>query len=119
MSKLPSLARYAFCVAISCSVSACAGGTPPAASEAAKAPAATTAATPPVPGTPAPALDVAAEYDKGAALAAAGKLSEARAIFAAAAKQDPGEEAIAAAVATFRDLDDGRITGDVVQRMFR
>ena len=71
------------------------------------------------PSTPAARLDAAAEYDKGSALAAAGKLAEARAVFDGAHAQDPGEEAVAAAVEIFQDMDAGHVSADAVQRMFR
>jgi tetratricopeptide (TPR) repeat protein len=60
-----------------------------------------------------------AEYDRAAALAAAGTLPEARSIFQAAAKQDPGDGALAAAVQMFRDLDAGKVSSDVVRRIFQ
>jgi tetratricopeptide (TPR) repeat protein len=59
------------------------------------------------------------EYDKAAALAAAGKLSEARSIFQAAAKQDPGDGALTAAVEMFRDLEAGRVSADAVRKIFQ
>ncbi len=60
-----------------------------------------------------------AAYDKGAALAVAGQLKEARAVFEAAAKQDPGDSAVAAALTMLRDVDGGRVPADAIQRIFR
>src|SRR6185295_18322998 len=76
-------------------------------------------APPVTPPQPPARFDAAAEYDKGSALAAAGKLAEARAVFDAAHAQDPGEEAVAAAVEVFQDMDAGRVSADAAQRMFR
>jgi tetratricopeptide (TPR) repeat protein len=63
-------------------------------------------------------LDLTAAYDKGTALAASGKLQDARAVFEAAARQDPGDGTIASGLALLRDVEAGRASLDVVQRIF-
>jgi tetratricopeptide (TPR) repeat protein len=80
---------------------------------------------PPIAATQAPSSPTAprtaseAEYDRGASLAAAGKFKEARATFEAAAKADPGNGSLAAALAILQDADKGRVAIEVVQRIFR
>jgi len=64
-------------------------------------------------------LDLEAEHDKGAALAVAGKFQEARAVFESAAKQDPGDGTLTAALVMLRDLDGGRVPAEAIQRIFR
>jgi tetratricopeptide (TPR) repeat protein len=106
-------------VAASCGSSNDAGtatiATPPKVQQTAPA----QSAPPVTPPQPPARFDAAAEYDKGSTLAAAGKLAEARAVFDGAHAQDPGEEAVAAAVEIFQDMDAGRVSADAVQRMFR
>lgn len=64
-------------------------------------------------------LNSEAEYEKGAALAADGKLDEARLVFQAAAGANPQHSSLAAVVAIYRDVDEGRVTRDAIHRMFR
>jgi len=65
------------------------------------------------PALPTEASDAA--YEKGAALAADGKLDEALAVFREAASRDPQNGSLAA----IRDADEGRVSAEVVKRMFR
>ena len=65
------------------------------------------------------AFDPDAEYDKGAALAAARRFADARQVFEEAARQAPKDGSLAAAVAIFDDLAANRISEDVVQRLFQ
>jgi len=69
------------------------------------------------PALPTEASDAA--YEKGAALAADGKLDEALAVFREAASRDPQNGSLAAALAAIRDADEGRVSAEVVKRMFR
>ena len=64
-------------------------------------------------------FDADAEYDKGAALAAARRFADARQVFEEAARRAPTDGALAAAVAIFADLAAKRISEDVVQRLFQ
>ena len=64
-------------------------------------------------------LDPGAEYDKGAALAAARRFADAHQVFEEAARLAPTDGSLAAAVAIFRDLAAKHISEDVVQRLFR
>ncbi len=60
-----------------------------------------------------------AEYDKGAALAAAGRFADARQVFEEATRLAPKNGSLSAAVAIFADLAAKRISEDVVQRLFQ
>ena len=64
-------------------------------------------------------FDPDAEYDKGAALAAARRFADARQVFEEAARLAPMDGSLAAAVAMFDDLAAKRISEDVVQRLFQ
>lgn len=93
-------------------------------SETAPAPASNSSTqTPP---TSRPAADVQAgdtdpdsAYDKGAALAAAGRFADARQIFDEAARLASTDGSLAAAVAILRDLAANRISEDAVKRLFQ
>ncbi len=63
--------------------------------------------------------DSDAQYEKGAALAAQARHAEARAVFEAASHADPHDGSLAAAVAMYRDLAEGRVSNHAVQLMFR
>ena len=103
------------------------------AGEVAQSPPASVAPTPaagpvPLPGGSTPAstaasqkgaFDVDAAYEKGAALAAAGRFADASQVFEEAARRAPGDGALAAAVAMFADLAAKRVPEDVVQRLFQ
>ena len=115
--------------AMTCTLAAgCAGAKGPETNDTAGTPAAAApaprAAAPPAQ-SPAAPPDASASskpgdgYDEGAALAAAGKFAEARAVFEAASSKDPGEGSLASGVAMLRDLDSGRVSGETVQRIFR
>lgn len=95
------------------------GGTPAPAQPAPQPAAPVAQSTPSAPPAAGAPFNAEAEYDKGAALAVGGKFPEARAVFEASAKQDPGDGALAVGVAMLRDLDGGRVSGDVIQRIFR
>lgn len=108
-------------------------GASAAAGEAAKSPPA--AAAPPAAAVPIPSpggsttgsteasqkgpFDADAEYEKGAALAAARRFAEAREVFEAAARQAPKDGSLAAAVAMFADLAAKTVSEDVIQRLFQ
>ncbi len=103
-------------------LSGCGGGSPATTNQSssnAPPPTKVDAAPAPAPAAAPAPLNADAEYDKGAALAAAGKLDDARASFAAAAKADPQHSAIAAALAMLRDVDENRLPREAAQQLFR
>jgi tetratricopeptide (TPR) repeat protein len=66
-----------------------------------------------------PVFDAEAEYEKGAALAAARRFPDARQVFEEAARRAPADGALRAAVAIFADLAGKRVSEDAVHRLFQ
>ena len=106
----------------------CRKETPVASAGARAEPALSTAQVPStqIPQAPGPTPEAAtsgaspeAEHEKGAALAAEGRFDEARQVFEAAARVDPTDGSLSAAVAILNDLQAKRIDGEVVRRLFR